>query len=607
MAFLRQHYPFSTLDDERFRALASTLQIAHVEAGKDILIEGGAPATEVGVVRKGSLAVLAGDAVIDVLEPGEVFGLPSAMTGSPPTATVRAAEDTLIYLIPAEAARDALPPDVAVAALASVARTRIRAAEAMTERARGADPRLARIGALVRRPPITISPTASVAEAATTMRDERVSSLLVGGPEHWAIVTDHDLRSRVVAARASYDQPVGEVATTPIYTAPADTLAGDAALQMLERGIHHLPVTRDGQVIGVVTDLDLLGLDRAGPFMLTRAIRRASTPQDAIAASHDLPIAVAAMVEAGVDPVDAGRVVSLIVDALTQRLLALAIDELGQPPCAYAWLALGSAARHERALRSDQDHALALDEGFDPDRDDPYFLALAERVTAGLEMAGFPRCIGDAMAVHPSMRRTVPGWSEAFRSWIDTSDQRALILSSIGFDYRRAAGSLDVDPSLDAAVADARAHPMFLRMLARVALREAPPTGFVRGLVVEAHGEHAGTLDIKHGGITIVTSIARARSIAAGGTAKDTLRRLEIAVTGGTLRPEAGTDLTEAFRFLWELRLRHQAAQVRRGDEPDDHIDPGTLGIVERSALKEAFRVIRTEQQALALDLGLRS
>jgi CBS domain-containing protein len=142
--------------------------------------------------------------------------------------------------------------------------------------------------------------------------------------------------------------------------------------------------------------------------------------------------------------------------------------------------------------------------------------------------------------------------------------------------------------------------------LARVALRDEPPTGFVRGLVVQAKGEHAGTLDIKHGGITIVTSIARARGVAAGSRAKDTLTRLEAAVAAGTLRPESGAELAEAFRFLVDLRLRHQVAQVRAGVAPDDFVDPATLGTIERSGLREAFRAIRGEQQILALELDIR-
>jgi CBS domain-containing protein len=453
---------------------------------------------------------------------------------------------------------------------------------------------------------VTIEADASVADAATRMRDERVSCLVIELGEDRAIVTDRDLRTRVVAARGSFERPVLEVATRPVRVAPPDLLSGEALLEMLAHGIHHLPVVEAGRLVGVVTDTDLMGLEDGSPFAIRSAIERSGTRAEVVAAARPYRTVAASMVEEGADAVHVGRVISIIADAATRRLLTLAIDELGEPPCAYAWIALGSAARHERALDSDQDHALAFGPGYLADRHDAFFAELAERVTHGLEAIGFPRCHGDAMAVHPAMRRSLEDWSQRFRTWIQQPDAEALILSSIGFDIRQVQGTLDAVPELDAAIAEARANPGFLHLLARVALREEPPTGLVRGLVVASTGEHAGTLDLKHGGIIIVTAIARARATAAGAAPKDTLSRLDAAVAGGTLSADSGAELAEAFRFLLELRLRHQAAQVRAGRQPDDFIDPAELGSIERSGLRETFRTIRGEQQLLGIELGVR-
>ena len=604
MTFLRQHHPFSELDADDLEQVRRTIQIVHLSAGESILEEGGEPADSVGMIRKGELELVTGDVVVDLLEPGDLFGLTSVMTELPPTMTVRAVDDTLCYLIPAPVARAALATPAATASVWAIARQRVRAADAAARTVRGADPRFARIGALVRREPVTIEASSSIADAAARMRDERVSSLLVESRAGLAIVTDRDLRSRVVAARGSFDQPVGDIATSPVETAPVETLAGEAMLRMLEFDIHHLPVVENGVVIGVITDTDLMDLDRGSPFAIRSAIGRARSTQAVVFAAKGFPLVVAGMVEAGADPIDASRVISVIGDAAAARLLALAVDDLGEPPCAFAWLSLGSAARHERSIRSDQDHALAVGDG--DEEHDLYFAELAERVTAGLEAIGFPRCRGDAMAVHRAMRRSLDDWAERFRTWISQPDADALILSSIGFDFREVAGTLPAEPALDAAVGAARTNEAFLRMLGRVALREEPPTGFVRGLVVESKGEHAGRLDLKHGGITIVTSIARARAIAAGATVKDTLGRLRAAVAAETLSQTSGDDLAEAFRFLLDLRLRHQVAQIRAGQPADDFVDPKELGTIERAGLRETFRSIRAEQHVLALELDLR-
>ena len=185
------------------------------------------------------------------------------------------------------------------------------------------------------------------------------------------------------------------------------------------------------------------------------------------------------------------------------------------------------------------------------------------------------------------------------------SGSTASILASIGYDFRQVAGPLDAEPSLDDALRQARGHPSFLRHLGRRALDLKPPTGFFRDLVVEHQGEHAGRLDVKHGGISIINNLARAYSTQAGVTAKGTLSRLQAAVLAGVLDAEVAGELSEAFHFLWGVRLEHQTAQVRAGEAPDDFVDPAKLGTLARSGLKEAFRVITRAQRMLASDLGV--
>src|SRR5207247_70327 len=179
------------------------------------------------------------------------------------------------------------------------------------------------------------------------------------------------------------------------------------------------PVTRpDGSIAGVVTATDLMDVGRDTPFSIRGAIERARTRDDVIAAGRDLPQVVLALVDASSEPVSVGRVVALDVDAMTTRLLELGIEQVGEPPVPWAWLALGSAARREQALGTDQDHALAYDAQDRPtDEVDASFARLAEFVTEGLEGAGIARCKGDAMATNQAMRRSVQGWVAALHEW----------------------------------------------------------------------------------------------------------------------------------------------------------------------------------------------
>jgi signal-transduction protein with cAMP-binding, CBS, and nucleotidyltransferase domain len=340
---------------------------------------------------------------------------------------------------------------------------------------------------------------------------------------------------------------------------------------------------------------------------LTTAIEDADSEESAVAAARELPVGVCALVASGADATKVGRVVGASVDALTRRLLAFAADDLGEAPAPWAWMALGSEARLEQALHTDQDHALAYDPGDRTAEEiDPYFAALAERVTAGLESAGIPRCTGDAMAIHPGLRRSIDSWGDAYRKWMWDPSQDGSILTSIAFDFRRVDGPLDIEPSLHAVVATAPSdYPQFLRQLTRRAFDRKPPTGFRHNLVVESRGEHAGRLDIKRGGVGIIANIARAYAVAGARPEKGTLDRLRAAEAAGQLDADRRLALEEAFRLLWQIRLEHQVRQVERGETPDDFVDPAHLGPIARVGLKEAFRIVGGEQQMLATQLGV--
>ncbi len=600
--FLARHPPFDDLDPDRFDRLLSAVEIEHFGPGAVILQQAGGPVTHLYVIRRGRVEVLQDGTVVDELGEGEVFGMLSLLGQLAPAATVRAREDTICYLVDAEVATEVLGTSRAAAFVAERVRRQIGRIEESVRTASDAG-RYRAVGTLLRRPPVTCDPATPVGEAAALMERERVSSLLVPKPDGGlGILTDRDLRTRVVARGRSPHTPVAEVMTVDAVTVGAETMAGEVLLRMLEEGFHHFPVTGpDGRVLGVVTDTDLMDVGRDTPFALKSSIERATDRAAVSDALRHLPSVVGTLVDAGTDPVDVGHVVGFTIDAATRRLLELADRELGGAPAAWAWLALGSAARQEQAIRTDQDHALAF-EG-DP-ASDGYLARLAELVTAGLEAGGIPRCDANVMATDPKLRLPLDGWLRRFERWIREEGPIASEQLSIIVDYRQVAGALDAEPALDRIVATAREHPHLLRQLERRALDERPPLGFVRDLVVEHRGEHAGTVDVKRRGIVLLGNLARAYAVRTGVTAKRTLERLRAAEAAGTIDAATRVDLEEAFRFLWAVRLRHQVDRVRSGLEPDDFVDPHELGAVARQGLKEALRIVDRAQRELALASG---
>jgi CBS domain-containing protein len=589
--FLASYPPFDGLPPDDLARVAGAVQVEFFPPGAVILHQLGAPSEFLYVVRTGGVEILSDGAVIDRLEEGEVFGFPSLLSGAEPTATVRSSEDTLCYLIPRDSSEEVMgtPSGLAFFA-ASLRRFLDRATRRREEEA--PDPRLVPVSSLIDRPPLTCDPSVTVREAAALMARERASSILVRSRDGYGIVTDRDLRSKVVAEGLSYDRPVEDVMTHPVRSVTGDTLIHEAILEMLDNGIHHLPVLDEkDNAVGMLTDTDVLGLERRRPFLLRTEIERAGTPDEVAALGRTLPRATATLARAGVDAVDVGHIVALIVDSLTRRFLQLAADELGPAPAAWAWLALGSEARREQALATDQDHALAFADG--AEEHDGYFRALAERVTEGLEGSGIPRCRAAVLASERAWRRPLSEWEETFDRWMQVRAAEPVALTTIAFDYRAIAGPLEVKPVLDRAVRGARNLPAFLRRLTLTALDFKPPLGF-RGEV------RGGRIDLKRGGLLPVIDLARLLALQAGSAVKPTIDRLRAAGNAGVIEAEEAGVLEEAYRVVLDARLAHQAAQVERDEAPDNLVDPSSMGRIERTRLKDAFRSIAEVQRGLS-------
>jgi CBS domain-containing protein len=424
---------------------------------------------------------------------------------------------------------------------------------------------------------------------------------LVRAPGGYGIVTDRDLRTRVLAVGRNASATLGEVMTVPVFAVGDQTLAAEALVQMVEHGFHHAPVTdRSGRAIGLVTETDLIGLGRGSPFEIRSAIERAPDVPASVEAARRIPEAVAGLVEQRLDPSSVGRILGVTIDALTRHVIDLEMAEAGPAPAPWAWIAFGSLARHEQALHTDQDHGIAYEAAEELAGElDAYFAHIAWTVTQALEDAGMPRCTANITAEYRGLRRTLDGWILAFESWVRNPEWVGAGAAAIVLDVRRVAGDLEVEGPIAGAVRASRSAPGFLHRLARSATEHRPPTGFFRDFVVEAGGEHAGRLDLKSGGIIPVTDLARLHAVSSGVTVNRTLDRLRAAADAGRIDEEARSELEEALELLWQLRLEHQAACVRSGVAADDFVDPHALPAVTRQALREAFRVIDRAQRTV--------
>ncbi|HUA05227.1 MAG TPA: putative nucleotidyltransferase substrate binding domain-containing protein [Solirubrobacteraceae bacterium] len=604
--FLAEHPPFDALEAGELERVAAAAEPEFHRAGATIFCQGAEPVSHLRVVRAGAVEIIFDGRVLDLLGEGELFGHASMLSGLPTGFEARAAEDTVCYRIPAEVAQEPLSRPAGLRFVArSLLDLRYEGGAAVTTEP-GVDPPLQPVGSLVRGKPVVCSPDTSIRCAAELMTAAQATCVVVDvGDGTLGILTDHDLRTRVVAAGLSGEVAISTAMSAPAYTCPADRLGGDVLLDMLDRGFRHFPVvSATGNVLGVVEDIDLVGAQSRSSFYLRRRIARAQTVDELIDAARELRPTVVAMHDAGVAAGNVAAVYSVVVDALTRRLLELSVVEAGDVGVEFAWLALGSQARREALPGSDVDSAIVWLGGDDPAVKSRLH-AIGTSVVRELEACGLPADEHGASASDPRFVRSLDSWKRAVRSWIDDPTQdKAVLLVSVLVDSRPVWGIHTGTPVADS-LRLAPGNPALLRLLARFALSHRPPTGFFRGLVVESTGEHRGRLDLKRGGVLPIVDLARWAGMAAGVTSASTVQRLRAAAAAGTLSEGQVRTLEDALTLITGLRVEHQVSQLRAGVPPDDYVDPSRLSGLTRSYLREAFRAVASIQKRLAKELSI--
>jgi CBS domain-containing protein len=601
--FLRRHPPFDTLDEETLAGVARSAEI-ELHSSPDAILENPAATTQHAyVVRRGSVELLIGGRLFDVLGEGEMFGFASVLEEGPLGFVARAGEDgTLVYRFPAHAIRPVLERPEAVRFVARKMSAGMRLlAGADREPPPDAGDRPA--GELVRAPAVVCGPEMSVREAARRMVEAGATCVVVDLGGRLGIVTDRDIRTRVLAEGAGGDAPLSDVMSAPAWTLAADRSGTEALLEMLDHGIRHLPLLDAGRgLVGVLDDVDLLASECRAPFRLRALVARAGDVAEVADAAHELPATLIALHDAGQPAAAIGRTLAALHDSITRRLIELAHAELGQPRVAYTWLATGSYGRREPFPSSDVDCALAWEGG---DESQTQLTAVARRVLDGLVTSGFRLDEHGALASRPLFARSIAGWADAARRWTDDPDRdRGLMLLSVVVESDPVWGATRVPEALADAFARAPGRDVMLRRLAVAALAERPPTGFLRDFVLHSSGERKGVLDIKRGGLLPIESLARWSGLGAGVTAASTRARLDAAKAAGTLSADDAAILRDAFELVCALRMEHQVEQLRAGRAPDDLIDPKALTPLTRSALKDAFRAVARVQRGIAAELG---
>lgn len=606
---LAPHVPFSSMREEDLDWVARRAELAYFAQGERIVgPEDGLPA-RCWIVKQGAVEGrrpgAPEDAPTVVLTPGELFPVGALLAERAVVSTYRASGDVFCWGLSRadfdELVRRSEPfRDFCRRRLGALLDLSNRALQASyAQQATQWRTMAAPLGEVVRRPPVTVDPGATLREVFETMERERVGSVIVGDAQ--GIFTRQDVIGRVALPGVPLDRPISAVMTSPVMSLDASATVAEATLMMAERSIRHVPVRRDGALVGVVTERDLFVMQRQTLRGIGDAIGAARATPGLARAAEDIRAWSSTLVAQGVAAAFVTRLISRLNDQLTQRAIALRAAEHGVSLEGACWLALGSEGREEQTIATDQDNGLVLPDGTDAAARER-MRAFAESVNATLDACGYPLCRGGIMASNPRWCLTAAEWQALFDAWIDRGDPESLLAASVFFDFRAIAGDASLATALRARVTErAAANARFLKQMSDNARRNGPPASWTGGLIGQLFTHEADEVDLKlHGTVPFVDGarlLALAHRVPATGTA-DRLRAL---VDGGALRAAEANAWIDAFEFLQSLRLR---AQHRR-DAALEHanvLDTRTLSELDRRILKESFRQARMVQQRLSVD-----
>lgn len=449
---------------------------------------------------------------------------------------------------------------------------------------------------------LSVTPDTSIQKTAALMSEHRFSSILVMVDENLVgIVTDRDIRSRAVAKGLSLDQPVSQIMTPDPLTLIPSCSIFDATLFMTQRGIHHIPIMEDTKVTGIITASDLMLARKDDPVFLVQHIGRQTTTQELKRVVAAMPDLLVQWVHAGIRSNQLSHVLTALSDAITVRLIELAIEEIGPAPVPFCWLGFGSQGRKEQLLGADQDNALLISDEMKPE-DESWFSQLAEYVCNGLNDCGYIYCPGNIMATNNNLRQPLKEWMKTVDRWMRTPTERAVMEVSIFFDLRTIYGDNELAKKLQTHMLNhTQSNSIFLAALAQNVLSNAPPMGVFRRFVVEQNGEHAHELNLKKRGVIPIIDIVRLHALANGLFEVNTIDRLRALVDCKAMTIVDSRNLQDALQVLMQLRLVHQAEEIVNGQTPSNYVNPASLSKIVAKQLKDAFGIVKDAQQGVKL------
>lgn len=619
VTFLRSSPPFQDLDEAALEELANSIVEETYARGAPVIDSGDSDGTPVRIIKQGAVKVTIpfgrnDETLIDYRGEGEIFGYMALLTGDKLRGEIVFLEDTVCYRIERRAVLRLLQRNAAFARQFFITFLHKYVAKPHRELGKkklfyGGGDRLlftTPVGELVTRPLVAASEDITIREATEIMSKQKVSSLVLqnamGLPA--GIITNKDLRDKVVSKGRDTGQPVKRIQSHSLVKAEAADLCIEALFKMIHYDIHHLLILDNGRPKGVVTTHDLMKLQGASPISIVREIEERQSLVALVSPARKSQDLVGHFLQEGVKATHILRIISAIDDRLLAKLLELTLKKMGPQPLPYCFLSLGDSGRQEQAFLSFQNSAIIYANPTSPAEEmeaQAYFQRFSALAVETLEQMGVALATCEGAPYTQVWCQSFRSWENTFSGWIRQADPSSVESSLNFFDFRPLHGESRLADDLRETI---RIHlhgsKGFIQTMASTIGKTAPPINEKQEFVVNRSGKYAGHFDLEKNGMKPLVDIIRHLALEHGLRETSSMERLQSLKPLSPVIREYGQELEYVFELIFGLWLQHRHDQIRNEIPAHPYLNPERLNSLEKKALKEAFFLIARVQALLA-------
>lgn len=471
-----------------------------------------------------------------------------------------------------------------------------------------------KVGELMETELVFLPPGAPVIEAASVMLREQTSSVLIMEDEALrGIVTERDLIALLPNYQTIASLTVQDVMSENVVTILEDAYFYEAMLMMMKHQIKHLPVLSHGKVEGIITLKKLTDFRGHSVLGMVKDIDAAQTIEQ-LAEQHKKIVAfIDRMMREGAAAHEICSIITEFNDRILRRIIELSEQAMvaggwGAPPTDYCWITMGSEGRKEQTLSTDQDNGIIYpdieDEAHHAEIDN-YFARLAEKIVAGLEACGFPRCKGDVMATNPKWRKSLSDWKRMVNAWFSHMQGEEIRMFTIFLDFRPVYGQAELANDLRRYfLTRKKDFPFIYNLLAEDDASCSVPLGIFGRVIYDKKIKDG--IDIKGGALVHFVNAMRLLSIFEGIEAVSTLERLEQLTKKRVFTQEEEDEIKDSFNTLLHFRIRENMRQLKQKRPLSNELHVAALPKEEQIRLKKSLNTAKWLQQKLIRQFHVR-